>query len=233
MSDVLTAHLGSAAAAGDLEKLVKRIRSVEKSSAVRLQAVGSSLAVSVCTLAPETLLDSTPTVLGMRAFRLEEPAEFDVVVESAAILDRLARIEEENFVLKVPPTTVHAVWAGVQPPMSGWEEVQPLPVELLESAAKEGMDAVDSALPDNPGHAVVNTVRSRIWSSPLQIEQRGGAVDSQPTDFPVPTGAAFAAVVLGFLPRGAQGSLRCFTSGSWLRINAPAGYVLVRRNSAL
>ncbi|WP_346844720.1 transcriptional regulator [uncultured Rothia sp.] len=220
-------NLGSAEVARDLQTLILRIRSVDKNSAVRLLARGNLLAMYVSTMSPETLLDTAPTILGMRAVQLAEATEVDVVVESSALLDRLARIEEENYYLRVPPVTVNATWAGITPPVSGWVEKKPLAASLLFATAEAGMKAVDDALPQNPGHAVVSTVRSRIWSSPLNSSQSGE------NDLEVPSAVAFTAVVLGFLPQKYEGEIRLFTCGDWVRLNAPAGFVLVKRNQGI
>lgn len=201
----------------DLATFFSRARSIDNKAAVRLVSRGSALGAYVAVLAPATLLDPMPTVLGLRAVPLAEPAKVDLVVEAAAVLDRLARIEEEGLKLAMPPVTVTAAWAGVAPPLTGWEQVTSISASQLRTAAKAGMDAVEKALPANPGHAVVDTVRSRIWASPLEG-----------IELPVPSGVAFAAEVLGFLPSKFEGQIPVFVSHSWVRLNAPAGFVLAR-----
>ncbi len=220
-------NLGGAEAAADLAHLISRARSVDPQARVRLLARGSLLATYVCVLAPQTLLETTPTVLGMRALYLAQPAYLDRVVEGAALLDRLARIEKNNFLLSLPPATVKAAWAGVTPPERGWQEQEALPLSLLFAAAKAGMEAVEAALPAQPGWAVTQTIRNRIWSSPLEALAPAASSEAA-AGARVPAGAAFAAVVLGFLGPKQQGSLRQFAQGNWRRLNAPAGYVLFR-----
>lgn len=212
-------QLPDARTARDLATFLTRARSIDQQAAVRLQARGEVLGVYVCTLAPETLLDSTPTVLGLRAIRLGAPAELDITAPASALLDRLARVEEEGLRLRIPPVTASAVWAGIAPPVGGWTRAGFYLSDDARAAAKEGIEAVDCALPDNPGHAVVSTVRSRIWSSPLATPDAG---------VQLPTGAAFALEVLGFLPPCATEPLLVYTSGEWTRISAKAGHVLVR-----
>ena len=130
----------------------------------------------------------------------------------------------------MPPVTVNAGWTGKAVPVRGWSEVGTVPVEEFARATAEGLEAVDRALPENPGAAVLTTVRSRIWSSPMVLEYLPAFDGVQ-----VPTGAAFALRVYGFIPEGFTGELPVFAarvgSDEWLRIVAPAGMVLVRRGS--
>ncbi|MEU4206626.1 transcriptional regulator [Rothia terrae] len=201
----------------DLATFFSRARAVDSQVAVKLLSRGKALAAYVAVLAPATLLDAMPTVLGMRAVPLENSAHIDTVVEASALLDRLARIEDEGLKLTLPPVTVNAAWAGITPPLSGWQLQGSIDAETLRRTAKEGMDAVDQALPQNPGHAVLDTVRSRIWSSPLPG-----------FEMPIPAGVAFAAEVLGFLPSKSMDAVSVYTADGWVRLNAPGGYVLAR-----
>lgn len=201
----------------DLATFFSRAKAIDAKAAVRLVSRGSALGAYVAALAPASLLDTMPTVLGLRAVPLAESANVDAVVEASALLDRLARIEEEGNKLAVPPVTVTAPWAGVAPPLTGWEPAGSVSACTLREAAKAGMDAVENALPAKPGHAVVDTVRSRIWSSPLEN-----------LDFLVPSGIAFAAEVLGFLPSKFEGEIPLYMCQGWVRLNAPGGFVLAR-----
>lgn len=212
-------HLPDEATARDLTTYLVRAKSVDPKAAVRLQARGDILGVTVCALEPEHLLDTTPTVLGLRAIKLAEPADVDITVEASALLDRLARIEQEGLRLALPPVAVTAGWAGRTPPITGWEKSGFYLSDDARQTAKAGIEAVDGALPANPGHAVVSTVRSRIWSSPAQTPN---------TEVPLPAGAAFALEVLGFLPPRATEPMPVWVSGDWVRISARAGHVLVR-----
>lgn len=205
--------------AHDLSTYLVRAKSVDPQAAVRLQARGNILGVTVCVLAPEHLLDTTPTVLGLRAIKLAEPADVDITVEASALLDRLARIEQEGLRLALPPVAVTAAWAGRTPPMTGWEKSGFYLSDDARQTAKAGIEAVDGALPANPGHAVVSTVRSRIWSSPAPTAN---------TEVPLPAGVAFALEILGFLPPRATEPMPVWVSGDWVRISARAGHVLVR-----
>lgn len=212
-------YLPDESTARDLTTYLVRAKSVDPQAAVRLQARGDVLGVTVCALEPEHLLDTTPTVLGLRAIKLAEPAEVDVTVEASALLDRLARIEQEGLRLALPPVAVAAAWAGRTPPITGWEKSGFYLSDDARQTAKAGIEAVDGALPAHPGHTVVSTVRSRIWSSPAEAPN---------TQVPLPAGAAFALEVLGFLPPRASEPMPVWVSGDWVRISARAGHVLVR-----
>ena len=138
------------AAAADLSTYISRARSLDIQAAIRLTARGSVLAVFACSLAPETMLDNTPTILGMRALNLAKPSTLDIVVDSAALLERLARIEESEMVLYLPPVTVHTEWAGKAAPQQGWEKLGTIDADEFRRASREGLAAVEKALPENP-----------------------------------------------------------------------------------
>ncbi|WP_257618008.1 hypothetical protein [Rothia nasimurium] len=213
-------QLPDAMTARDLATFITRAKSVDPQAAVRLQGRGGVLGVYVCILAPSDLFDTaTPTVLGLRAISLGEASTLDVTAPAAALLDRLARIEETGFRFMVPPVTATAPWAGIAPPTGGWERAGFYLSDDARSAARAGIEAVDKALPENPGHAVVNTVRSRIWASPLEAPDASVSL---------PIGVAFALEVLGFLPPRATEPLLVFTNGDWARVSGKAGHVLVR-----
>lgn len=213
-------QLPDAKTARDLATFITRAKSVDPQAVVRLQGKGGVLGVYVCTLAPADLFDNeTPTVLGLRAISLGERSDLDVTAPAAALLDRLARIEETGFKLMVPPVTATVPWAGIAPPTGGWQRAGFYLSDDARSAARAGIEAVDKALPGNPGHAVVTTVRSRIWASSLEAPD---------ASVPLPIGVAFALEVLGFLPPRATEPLLVFTNGDWARVSGKAGHVLVR-----
>ncbi len=132
----------------------------------------------------------------MRALNLAKPSTLDIVVDSAALLERLARIEESEMVLYLPPVTVHTEWAGKAAPLQGWEKLGTIDADEFRRASRDGLTAVEKALPENPGAAVLTTVRTRIWSSPMVLEHL-----PEFDRTPIPTGAAFALQVFGFLPK--------------------------------
>lgn len=210
--------LAQTAQAKDLATLLSRARSVDPGAAVRLQARNRLLAVWVPVMAPETLLDQVPTVLGMRALSLREPAALDAVVSAESVLDRLARITTgEESGLSIPPVTVQAAWTGAMPTSGRWETLGEISHQAVVQAAREGAAAVEQALPQHPGSAVLGTVRSRIWSTDL-----GHGLVS---------GACFGAEVLGFTAGGEEFQLRA--QGQWRRLSCPRGHVLARPAQSL
>ena len=210
----------------DFRNFVVRARAADD-GAIRLQAVGNVLAAYVCVLRPRILGEDTPTVLGLRTMPLAAPADVDATVQLAAVADRLARMGGTDTALPVPPMTVRETWAGITAPRSGWEPAGPVPVQLLEQTAHRGIREVAAMLPQSPGGAVVHSARTRVWAQPM-----GG------TQVPVPAGAAFAALSLGFLPAAggsdaAEASAALFRNGRWLRLSTPRGHVLTRSPAVL
>ena len=237
---ILPGGAHGAAVVKDLATYISRALAVNPDAAIRLTARGRVLAVFACSLEPEDASSAAPVIMGMRALHLAAESALDMTVRAQALQERLARLQkqaeeqtnEENpeLVLYMPPVTVNAGWTGKAAPVRGWSEVGTVPVEEFARATAEGLEAVDRALPENPGAAVLTTVRSRIWSSPMVLEYLPAFDGVQ-----VPAGAAFALRVYGFIPEGFTGELPVFAarvgSDEWLRIVAPAGMVLVRRGS--
>ena len=237
---ILPGGAHGAAVVKDLATYISRALAVNPDAAIRLTARGRVLAVFACSLEPEDASSTAPVIMGMRALHLAAESTLDMIVQAQALQERLARLQkqaeeqtnEENpeLVLYMPPVTVNAGWTGKAAPVRGWSEVGTVPVEEFARATAEGLEAVDRALPENPGAAVLTTVRSRIWPSPMVLEYLPAFDGVQ-----VPAGAAFALRVYGFIPEGFTGELPVFAarvgSDEWLRIVAPAGMVLVRRGS--
>lgn len=237
---ILPGGAHGAAVVKDLATYISRALAVNPDAAIRLTARGRVLAVFACSLEPEDASSTAPVIMGMRALHLAAESTLDMTVQAQALQERLARLQkqaeeqtnEENpeLVLYMPPVTINAGWTGKAAPVRGWSEVGTVPAEEFARATAEGLEAVDRALPESPGAAVLTTVRSRIWSSPMVLEYLPAFDGVQ-----VPTGAAFALRVYGFIPEGFTGELPVFAarvgSDEWLRIVAPAGMVLVRRGS--
>ncbi|WP_304009571.1 transcriptional regulator [Rothia mucilaginosa] len=239
---ILPGGAHGAAVVKDLATYISRALAVNPDAAIRLTARGRVLAVFACSLEPEDASSTAPVIMGMRALHLAAESTLDMTVQAQALQERLARLQKQaeqqgaeeqqnpELVLYMPPVTVNAGWTGKAAPVRGWSEVGTVPVEEFARATAEGLEAVDRALPENPGAAVLTTVRSRIWSSPMVLEYLPAFDGVQ-----VPTGAAFALRVYGFIPEGFTGELPIFAarvgSDEWLRIVAPAGMVLVRRGS--
>lgn len=197
----------------DLRIFLERLQRAGEAE-VRIATRGAVLAVYGCTQAPRGITDPVPVVLVMRAFALaEEPVSpVDVTVQGRALLDRIARLGIIGLALDVPDVTVMAAWAGVLPPVSGWEPAGAIDAASLARVAEEGISRVASALPDSPGEAVVLKARAAVWG----VEVAEG----------VPAAAAFAAEAMGFL----RDEERVLVSRSvtWTRLTSGRGHVLVR-----
>jgi len=205
---------------GDLQVYLSRAGRVLDGS-VRLISANGVLAVYTAILYPRGLLDSSPTVLGLRTFALTEPVELDKVVPVRSLLERLARLEgavtdpSAPVTVTVPLEVNTVTWAGISPPKGGWRPHGKADAALLESAARAGIDEVATAIPSGTGEQIVQRVRSEVW---------GRAIAG--LEF-VPTGAGFAAYSLGFLSDDEP--VRVFETGLWTRLSTSRGHVLVRR----
>ncbi|WP_282859532.1 hypothetical protein [Pseudoclavibacter helvolus] len=233
-----TLRISDLRAARDLESFLGRAGRVED-GAVRIVARGAVAAFWVPVLRPQGILDTSPLVLGVRALRAElvgavdddvHAGAFDVTVPLRALLDRLARQRSIDvdvdgpadatvgFDLVVPPERLRESWAGIAAPTGGWALAGTLPAARLIAAADQGIAEVAEAVPGNLGTALVERVRTDVWTRVID-EQSG-----------LTSGAAFAALSLGFLRSGEDA--RILTAGAWLRLETPQGNVLLRSNSA-
>ncbi len=215
---------------GDLSVFLGRAERVDD-GLVRLMAAQGVLAAYVGVLHPAGILDRSPTVLGLRTFALPRQERFDLVVPLRAMLDRLARAtgevadraETDPVELALPFESGTAAWAGISPPRSGWRPHDALgggvPADLLERAARDGIDEIARVIPTGTGEQIVGRVRSEVWGREIEGAPR------------VPAGAAFAAYSLGFLAPGE--SALVFENGSWSRLSTSRGHVLVRRAGGL
>ncbi|WP_347107668.1 hypothetical protein AAHB33_11670 [Paenarthrobacter sp. S56] len=219
MTDVLTQSFRFADPRdlADLRTYVTRAKSIED-GAIRLQAAGRVLAAYVCVLRPRILGESTPTILGLRTMALADEAHADATVTLASVLDRLARANDEDVELPIPPSTVSESWAGVGAPRGGWEPQGAIADSELLSAAEAGIAQVAEVVPEQAGAAVVNSARAAVWSRGLP--ERGE----------IPAGAAFACFALGFLGNGEH---QLYRNGRWFRLSGPRGHVLVRTGAGL
>lgn len=200
-------------AVSDLVQLVQRLERAGGAE-VRLRGHEDRLSVLGSTLAPSRLGDTTPLILVHRGVSLLEPLEdpFDVVVDSRAVLDRLARLHEAPLVVSLPPVNLTAVWAGMLPPRQGWERVGSLDAVSITQVARAGAERVAGLLPENPGLPVVEQARASVWS----LEIAPG----------VPAGAAFALDAMGFV-RDAE-AVVMHRSQTWLRLSTKLGEVFAR-----
>ncbi len=110
-------------------------------------------------------------------------------------------------------------WAGVTPPKSGWLFLGEATASAFENAAREGINAVATAIPAGTGEQLVQKVRTEVWGEPV--------ADLAPELGLVPSGAAFAGVSLGFFTPDEP--VRLFETGAWLRLSTSRGHILVRR----
>lgn len=206
-------HLADAHTRDDLRVFLERLlRSGQPE--VRLVTRGDALAVFGCTQSPASLMDPVPVVLVMRAFQLRSaPSEpVDSTVAARALLDRIARMSEEDLTLLLPDTLLTATWAGVLPPLSGWQAVGVLEAASLSEAAEHGISRVAQLLPEQPGEAVVRKVRAEVWGAEIAPG--------------VPAAAAFAAESMGFLKK--EDHVLLAQTLTWTRLTTARGQVIVR-----
>lgn len=188
-------------------------------SEVRLHGTEMKLSFFGSTQSPAGIGDTQELVLVHRGIELAEPLSesIDVVVETRAVLDRLARVSDAPFGVPVPPVNLTAVWAGMLPPRAGWEPAGALEAQSLHTVAREGAERVATMLPDNPGQPLVDQARSAVWS----LEIAPG----------VPAAAAFAIDALGFLREETRVTLH--RSRTWLRLSTQHGEVFVRTRQTI
>ena len=218
MNDAFT--LPDSLSLSDLATYLGRAGRVEDGS-VRLIAGSGVLAVYVAVFYPMGLLDSSPTVLGLRTFQLDDAPEFDAVVPVRSLKERLVRLQNDvvdptaPVTVTLPIEVATVTWAAISPPRGGWVPQGAADAPALDAAATAGIDEIAAALPENAGEQIVHRVRSEVWSRPVD------GVES------VPAGAAFAALSLGFLGEGEAVSL--YETGAWTRLTTSRGHVLVKR----
>ena len=212
-------------ALGDLHVFLGRALRVDDGS-VRLIAGSGVLAVYVAVLHPAGLLDQSPTVLGLRTFALSSTDAFDVVVPVRSLLARVeGQIEApqadftEPVTLSLPMEVNTVTWAAISPPRGGWAALPSIEPEVLDAAARAGIDEVAAAIPTGTGEQIVHRVRSEIWGRPII------GLDH------IPAGAGFAALSLGFLGEGETDPVAVYESGAWTRLTTKRGHVLVKRRA--
>lgn len=208
----------------DVMIFIRRARSFNPQAALRLSSAPGALGVFANVISPQNLLDTAPTVLAMRAAPLSYSPEIDTVVDARSLEQSIqSAADQQKLEIHLPSPLMNVAWAGTRPPASGWVPCGEIGAESLRDAARAGMDDVARALPDNPGAAVVSTVRNRVWSEPM-----GGGKHADSAPLGIPRAVALACEVFGFLPRDVAAPIRVLKSENWLRLNAPAGYVLVK-----
>lgn len=177
--------------------------------AVRVKAHDGTLVLTAAPLAPRTLIEPTPTILGMRVARVDPELVCDLVVEASGLA-----ASPDPCALTLPESAVTATWAGVSPPRAGWETVGEVPASALASHAQWGIAAVAEQVPTDAGDDAVHAVRAAVWGAP------DDALSS------LPRGVAFAAFALGFI--GGEETAVVRRQGPWLRLSLARGHVLTR-----
>lgn len=222
---VATLHFAEPQARRDLATFLGRAARLEDGG-VRLQVSSGVIAAWVPALRPQSILDASPVVLGMRvaAGRVADPATsdlvgdtYDVTVPIRGLLDRLARSQPEEASLPVPPERLRLAWAGIAPPRRGWRIVAALPGADLLAVAEQGIAQVAAAVPDGTGTLLAERARTEVWTRPLPVP----GVASGPV-----AGVAFAAHALGFLAE--DGVAQLSSAASWWRLSTARGHVLSR-----
>lgn len=214
-----TFELPDQEAVNDLQSYLQRAKRLDPEGMVRLRAFGDVLAAYVAPIFAGSLMDSGPTVLGLRTMHLASPGEVDAVVPIAAVLDRLAKLAVPGWDGKTKlvvelPAPERASWAGIAPPRAGWELTGAISEQVLTQLAKDGIEEVKNTLPGSVGGPIAARIRGEIWGRGIPAEPK------------VPTGAAFAIAGLGFLTEGEQVEL--YVADGWVRLSAEHGHVLAK-----
>lgn len=202
----------------DLQAYLARAKRLDPDGLVRLRAFGDVLAAYVAPIYSGNLMDSGPTVLGLRTCELAAPAELDILVPIGAVQERLARLlaegeETTDFKIQLLETQ-RAPWAGISPPRQGWEQIGTINETVLTQIARDGIQEVASSLPESVGGPIAARIRGQIWGRGIDLESK------------VPTGAAFAAAGLGFLTENEEVGL--YQTEGWIRLSSEHGHVLAK-----
>lgn len=203
--------------ATDLQSYLLRAKRLDPDGLVRLRAFGAVMAAYVAPIYSGNLMDSGPTVLGLRTCELAAPAEVDALVPIAAVQERLAKLlsdpETKEFKIQLLESQ-RAPWAGISPPRQGWEAMGTINETRLTQIARDGIAEVAASLPESVGGPIAARIRGEIWGRGIDLETR------------VPTGAAFAAAGLGFLTENEEVGL--FHAEGWVRLSSEHGHVLAK-----
>ena len=201
----------------DLQSFLNRARRLDPEGMVRLRAFGDVLAAYVAPIFAGSLMDSGPTVLGLRTSELASPAEIDVVVPIAAVQERLVRLidssDTKEFKIQLVESA-RAPWAGISPPRQGWVAMGTINETRLTQIARDGIAEVAAAIPESVGGPIAARIRGEVWGRGIDLESM------------VPTGAAFAAAGLGFLTENEEVGL--FHADGWIRLSSMHGHVLAK-----
>ncbi|MEU7319834.1 hypothetical protein ABZ682_04650 [Streptomyces griseoviridis] len=207
-------HLADEGEAADLAAFLSRLIHYDRGAAVRLQAVGTALAV----------FGRPPSfeVLAVRAVRLAKPYEngldatLDVTVSAGELLES---VEESAATAGVPTAVTGPPWAGVLPPRGGWRAENGLPAPdalraLVRAGVTEFRSRTQELAPEGRTRAELDRIGREIWSRTVGRTR-------------LPVRAVHAAQSLGFLRPGVPVVL--VAAGAWLRLRTPYGSIAVRR----
>ncbi|MEV7433005.1 hypothetical protein [Streptomyces griseoviridis] len=207
-------HLADEGEAADLAAFLSRLIHYDRGAAVRLQAVGTALAV----------FGRPPSfeVLAVRAVRLAKPYEngldatLDVTVSAGELLES---VEEPAATAGVPTAVTGPPWAGVLPPRGGWRAENGLPAPdalraLVRAGVTEFRSRTQELAPEGRTRAELDRIGREIWSRTVGRTR-------------LPVRAVHAAQSLGFLRPGVPVVL--VATGAWLRLRTPYGSIAVRR----
>jgi hypothetical protein len=205
--------------AEDLQAFLLRAKRMDADGLVRFRAYGQVLAAYVAPIFAGSLMDSGPTVIGLRTCELDNDTEVEALVPIAAVLDRLARVLETDLWHAkdskiVLPDNSRAAWAGITPPRAGWQQVDTLNETLLTEIAKAGITEVAQTLPEAVGGPIAARIRGSIWGRAIEMGSK------------VPTGAAFVAAGLGFLTE--KEDIAVYEVDNWVRLSSMHGHVIAR-----
>lgn len=203
--------------AADMQAYLGRAKRLDPDGLVRLRAFGAVLAAYVAPIYSGNLMDSGPTVLGLRTCELAEPAELDALVPIASVQERLAKLLSDNETVEFKIQlleTQRAPWAGISPPRQGWESLGSINESRLTQIARDGIAEVAASLPESVGGPIAARIRGEIWGRGIDLESR------------VPTGAAFVAAGLGFLTEDEEVGL--YSAEGWVRLSSEHGHVLAK-----
>ncbi|MET8470673.1 hypothetical protein ABZY90_33885 [Streptomyces sp. NPDC006422] len=210
-------HFADPGEAADLAAFLGRLLHYDKAAAVRLRAQAGGQALAVFGRPPSF------EVLAVRTARLLKPYEngiedtLDVTVSAGELLDS---VDESAATVGVPGAVTGPPWAGVLPPVGGWEPVDGFPDAdalrgLVKAAVAEFRSRVEELGPEERTRAELDRIGREVWSREIGTS---GA----------PVRVVHAAASLGFL-RGAQADL--LVAGSWVRLRTAYGSVAVRKAS--
>lgn len=204
-----------------MSDLLQFFQRLDRAGGTEVRLYGNDVKMSFfgSTLTPTHLADPTPLVIVHRGIMLGEAltAQVDVLTPTRSLLDRMARLNDAPYALNIPPVNLTAVWAGVLPPRTNWEQAGTIDALSLTRVAREGADRVASLLPEQPGQPLVDEVRSRVWSLPIAQD--------------LPAGAAFALDAMGFLRE--QHSVQLYRHRTWARLSTRLGDVFVRQSAGV